>query len=83
MKRLALLLITERSGDLIAKRLGQVGDHPPIISLDEGFDRHPRHQLKLVESRNLLTTNNNINGIVALSRALIHRNVGGNPRRYR
>src|SRR5262249_29405209 len=75
-------LLAERPHDLIAQGLHQIGQHGSVAGLHKRFDRHARQKLHVAEALDLVRRHGDPNGVIALTGALIGRDIGGDARHY-
>src|SRR6266403_556491 len=74
----APLPLAERAHQLVVQRLDQVGQHGAVAGLHEGFDRHAGYQPDVAETGDFLRRHRNADRVIALSGALVGRDVGRN-----
>src|SRR5262249_37894217 len=75
-------LLAERPHDLIVQGLHQVGQHGSLAGLHKRFDRHARQKLHVAETLDLVRRHGDADGVIALTGALIGRDIGGDARDY-
>lgn len=70
------LFFTERSHQLVAKRLGEIGKHGAVTRLHEGLNRHAWNETNVAEPCDFIRRHRDADGVEALAGALVHRGVG-------
>src|SRR4029079_18371762 len=69
----------ERPHELILQGLGQIGQNRTLAGLDESLDRHAGNELHIAEPCDFTFRHGDAGRVIALTRALVRRGVGGYP----